>query len=186
MNFDFQTLCNWIVLIGGVTLAITNILKFMGKPLELLHKKQEESYEKEGQHIELILKEALPDALYEHDLQIRDKYKGDRQRYLEDIKDTVLRDINDPLAEILNIQKELKESIEKINCSTKDMLRQRIMRIYNRFKDEGKIPLTARENLDELYKDYTGLGGNSYITKYYKRMLLWEIVNDIASVEDDR
>ncbi|MBQ4060549.1 MAG: hypothetical protein IJD46_00845 [Bacilli bacterium] len=51
--------------------------------------------------------------------------------------------------------------------------------------EEGKIPLTARENLDELYNDYVAQGGNSYITKYYKRMLLWEITNNVHIIEDD-
>jgi uncharacterized protein YycO len=69
--------------------------------------------------------------------------------------------------------------LEKVNRSTKDILRQRIINIYNTYKVEGKIPQTIRENLDELYKDYTAQGGNSYITKYYKRMIQWEIIPDI-------
>lgn len=54
-------------------------------------------------------------------------------------------------------------------------MRQRIMSIYYDHKSTRRIPLHKKEILDELYKDYTDEGGNSYITKYYKRMQNWEI-----------
>lgn len=35
-----------------------------------------------------------------------------------------------------------------------------------------------REALEQYYKDYKALNGNSYIDKYYSRMILWDIVAD--------
>lgn len=58
------------------------------------------------------------------------------------------------------------------------MLRQRIMDIYHRYKADRRMPIYAKEALDELYKDYKAEGGNSYIDKYYKRMCLWETYDD--------
>ncbi|MBQ4060548.1 MAG: hypothetical protein IJD46_00840 [Bacilli bacterium] len=75
---DLQTIASVIVLIGGVTVAITNILKFFGKPLGFIKKKREEELEREAQHIIQIINETLPNKFYEHDLETRDKYKGDR------------------------------------------------------------------------------------------------------------
>lgn len=150
-----------------------------------MKRKREEELERETQHIKTVLEELLPDKLLQHDLEVRDRYRSDRESYLHDIKNETLRDLQNPIDEILKIERELKEELEKINRSTKDMLRQRIMHIYDVYKEEQKIPLTVRENLDELYNDYIGQGGNSYVTKYYKRMLLWEIVNDIQMEDDE-
>lgn len=182
---DLQTIASIVILIGSVAVAITNIFKFFGKPIGFFKKKKEQELDRETQHIKTVLEEILPKKLYNHDIETRDRYKGDRQNYLQEIKSSVLHDVEGTLQEILELQKELKEEIEKVNRSTKDMLRQRIMYIYEAHKEEGKLPLTMRENLDELYNDYTAQGGNSYITKYYKRMLLWEIINDINMTDED-
>ena len=38
--------------------------------------------------------------------------------------------------------------------------------------------IIERERLDQYYKDYKALKGNSYIDKYYNRMKKWETVDD--------
>jgi hypothetical protein len=37
------------------------------------------------------------------------------------------------------------------------------------------MTLLEKERLDQFYKDYKALKGNSYIDKYYKRMSAWKI-----------
>ena len=184
---NFQYLADLVILIGGVCAAIITIFKMFGKPINFFKKrekqKRDQELKEEAIRIKTILTELLPDMFLEHDLETRQKYRGDRENYLKEIKSATLEDLQNPLNELIKIQKELKEELEKVNRSTKDMLRQRIIAIYDTYKIEGKIPQTVSENLDELYKDYTSQGGNSYITKYYKRMIQWEVIPDIHEEE---
>lgn len=116
----------------------------------------------------------LPDKFLAHDLETREKYLSDRQRYLEEIKDAVYLDIKNTLEEIKQLNIEQNEAISVLKQGTKDVLRQKIMAIYHEYKKERRFPIHAKEALDELYKDYKAEGGNSYIDKYYKRMSAWE------------
>lgn len=59
-----------------------------------------------------------------------------------------------------------------------DVLRQKIEKIYYRYKDERTLPIYVYENLQELYKDYTEAGGNHYIGKLYNRMSTWKVLED--------
>lgn len=73
------------------------------------------------------------------------------------------------------------DSIEgKIDCmqqSTKDMLRQKIVEIYSLYEEGKRLPYYIKENLEELYRDYKNLGGNSYIDKLYRRMSCWKVMD---------
>lgn len=167
-----QDICNWIILLGAVTVAIINIFKFFGKPVSFFKKKKESEYHKT---LKKSLDEIMPTYFEQHDLQTRDKYLKDRLNYLNEIKNAVLKDTKDILEEIRQLSVEQSKNLEKLNQSSKDILRQKIMSIYHQYKEYRKMPLFAKEALDELYKDYKAQGGNSYIDKYYSRMNNWEI-----------
>lgn len=167
-----QNICNWIILLGAVTVAIINIFKFFGKPISFFKKKKDSEYHKT---LKKSLDEIMPTYFEQHDLQTRDKYLKDRLNYLNEIKKAVLNDTKDILAEIRQLSIEQSKNLEKLNQSSKDILRQKIMSIYHQYKEYRKMPLFAKEALDELYKDYKAQGGNSYIDKYYSRMNNWEI-----------
>ena len=51
------------------------------------------------------------------------------------------------------------------------MLRTSIIQDYNHYKDKGKLPVYAMENVTKLYKAYHGLGGNGTITKLYDELM---------------
>ena len=167
-----QEICDWIILIGAVTVAIINIFKFFGKPVSFLKKKKDKEYEK---ILKASLDKIMPTYFEQHDLQTRDKYLNDRLNYLNEIKKSVLNETKDILEEIKELSIKQAENLEKLNQSSKDVLRQKIMAIYHQYKEQRKLPIFAKEALDELYKDYKSQGGNSYIDKYYKRMCNWEI-----------
>lgn len=167
-----QDICNWIILFGAVTVAIINILKFFGKPVSFFKKKKDTEYQ---QMLKKSLDEIMPNYFEQHDLQTRDKYLEDRTNYLKEIKESVLEDTKDILEEIRELSIEQSKNLEKLNQSSKDVLRQKIMAIYHQHKGHRKMPIFAKEVLDELYKDYKSQGGNSYIDKYYNRMSKWEI-----------
>lgn len=61
---DLNTLCNIIILIGGVVLAVTNIAKFVGKPIGFLKKKRDEEIQ---QQTKTILNELLPEFFDKRD-----------------------------------------------------------------------------------------------------------------------
>lgn len=167
-----QDICNWIILLGAVTVAVINIFKFFGKPVSFFKKRKESEYHKT---LKKSLDEIMPTYFEQHDLQTRDKYLKDRLNYLNEIKNAVLKDTKDVLEEIRQLSVEQSKNLEKLNQSSKDILRQKIMSIYHQYKEYRKMPLFAKEALDELYKDYKAQGGNSYIDKYYSRMNNWEI-----------
>ena len=171
----FSELCDWIILIGAVTIALTNIYNFFAKP----HKKAKDKKDEEIKtKIENTLEEKMPEFFLQHDIETRQKYLADRQQYLSDIKNEVLEDTRDTLEGILELNLEQNQAIEILITTSKDVLRQRIMDIYHKYKVEKRMPIHAKEALDELYKDYKAEKGNSYIDKYYNRMILWEIYDD--------
>lgn len=118
-----------------------------------------------------MLQEEIPALFLEHDLNIRKKC-------LEEIKQSVLEETKGALQEIKMINLDQNSKIEILNQASKNMLRQRIMEIYNSYREEKRIPLFVRDQLDECYKDYKKEGGNSYIDKYYSRMILWEVYDE--------
>ena len=172
---QFSEVCDWIVLLGAVTIAIKNIYNFFAKPYKAKKDKTEDEIKTQ---IEATLDEKLPNILLEHDLETRSKYLNDRERYLNDIKTEVLEETKNTLEDILASNLKQNEVIEILITTSKDVLRQRIMTIYHQYKHEKRMPIHAREALNELYKDYKAEKGNSYIDKYYNRMKSWETYDD--------
>ena len=172
---SISQLCDIIILISALCIAITNIYNFFAKPTTKLKKKKTEEL---NNQISDILDEKLPEILLAHDLETRQKYLDDKQNCLNEIKTAVLTDVKDTLDSIYKLNLEQNESIKTLSQGNKDMLRQRIMDIYYTYRDEKKLPIHKKEALDELYKDYKAEGGNSYIDKYHNRMKTWEIYDD--------
>lgn len=167
-----EQICDWIVLFGAVTLAITNIIKFFKSPIKGAKNKSED-YIKSVVKAELDIR--LPIYFDEYDQDIRQKYLSQRSAYLNEIQNEVLSNVSVPLNEIKAMLEQQMASIEVLKQGTKDVLRQKIMAIYHEYKAERAFPIHVKEALDELYKDYKKEGGNSYIDKYYGRMGKWEI-----------
>ena len=57
----------------------------------------------------------------------------------------------------------LKKKNYATQCGVKALLRDRIIAKYELYIDKGYIPIYARENINELYKEYKALGGNGVI-----------------------
>jgi hypothetical protein len=157
-----------IILIGALFLAVERIFK----PLLKLKKRGDANLEEK---IIEVLNRVLPDILLEHDKETRKKYQADREKYLQDIKNEVLKCIQTELEQVdqLNLQ------YEALAISAKDVLREKIMAIYHKNKHERRMSGYEREALTQYYKDYKAINGNSYIDKYYARMKNW------ATDEDD-
>lgn len=168
VEITFEGVADLIILIGALCAAIYKIWDFFAKPTSKLKTKVKEKRKRE---IVLVLDEILPDKLKAHDLKVRDKYKADRERYLQEIKEEVLEEVSDPISNNT-------DDLEALKISAKDVLREKIMAIYHKNKRERTLLEHEKEALAQYYKDYKRLNGNSYIDKYYARMEKWQVIYD--------
>lgn len=186
-----------IILVAAVLMAITNIYNFFAKSGKKVKNHIEENRQEQLQaektrtqetiaedyaartaqrkeEITTVLKEVLPNMLVEHDLKVRDTYKADRERYLQEIKEAVITEIGTQLEAVDTIQIDMTALAE----SAKDVLREKIMAMYHKNKRSRTLEEHEKEALTQYYKDYKAIGGNSYIDKYYGRMETWAVIPD--------
>ena len=165
-------ICTAVVLAAStVTSLITLWNTMIKKPADKIKEKHEGDLKEK---ISETLKEVLPLILETHDIETRDKYRADRERYLNEIKASVLMDTKNELNQV----QALKLQYESLVISAKDVLREKISKIYISNKDDKTLTVLEREKLDQFYKDYKALNGNSYIDKYYTRMSKWTVIDD--------
>jgi hypothetical protein len=167
----FSLICNAIIFIGGLCLAIDRIAKALGKPINLFKQKTDEAFKEK---VIVVLNEVMPGLFLAHDHEVRIKYLADRLKYLEEIKDAVEKDVGDKLNNVDNLAN-LYKSLE---ISAKDVLREKIVCMYESNKDTRRLKHFERRALDQYYKDYKVMGGNSYIDILYDRMKTWEVEPD--------
>lgn len=161
-------LVDYIILGGALCGAVYKIYEFFATPTSKIKQK---AINRERERIGAVLDEKLPEILHQHDLETRDRYKGDRQKYLEEIKAEVVKEIGDDL-------KTSTETVEALVISTRDVLREKIMGIYHKNKYNRTMTEFEREALNQYYIDYKALKGNSYIDKRYNRMDKWRVIYD--------
>ncbi len=142
-----------------------------GKPIKFIKTKSDKEFE--NKVIE-ILNRVLPEILLNHDHETRVKYLADRQKYLEDIKQEVLAQIGSRLQSV----DALARQYTALEISAKDVLREKIVCMYENNKDARKLRHFEKRALDQYYKDYKAMGGNSYIDIIYERMCTWEVEPD--------
>ena len=164
-----------IILIGALCAAIYKIWDFFAKPTSNLKKKAQE---KEKARIKAVLDAELPEILKCHDLETRDRYRADRQNYLVEIKNEVLKQVGGTI-------NQNESDLEALKISARDVLREKIMNIYHKNKRERTMTEYEREALIQYYKDYKALKGNSYIDGRYERMKKWATVYDDYSDDDE-
>ena len=168
-------LVDYIILLGALCAAIYKIYDFFATPTSKI---KQRAQEKERARIKAIIDEVMPQILYKHDLDTRERYKGDRQNYLNEIKSEILSEIEDDI-------KENSETINALVISAKDVLREKIMAIYHKNKYNRTMTEYEREALNQYYVDYKALNGNSYIDKRYNRMDKWKVIYDDDPYDED-
>ena len=80
------------------------------------------------------------------------------------------------LYEIRDLNVKQTDDISTLTTGIRNIQRQQIMLIYNGNKHSRTISESELERLRELYADYKKEGGNSFIDKYYARMMQWEVI----------
>ena len=170
----------FILAASALTAAILQLYSFFAKPTSFLKKRV---IEQEKKRIKEVLNETLPPILEARDLATRDKYRQDRQNYLEEItgevETQIKNDFGDTIQEIKDINVEQNETIDILARSSRDILREKIMAIYHKGKKTKTLMLWEKEALTQYYIDYKAEGGNSYIDKYYSRMITWTVIDEL-------
>lgn len=179
-----------LISVAALLVAITTIYNFFSN-IGIFTKKKITKAQKQNveavldeeleERVTKILTDKMPDILYQHDLEIRKTYLADRQRYLNEIKGEVLNNIQTELMCVSSLAEQydgLQEQYEALVISAKDVLREKIMAVYHKNKHRRALEESEREALDQYYKDYKAIKGNSYIDRYYGRMKNWEVIPD--------
>lgn len=65
--------------------------------------------------------------------------------------------------------------VRKVANGQRCQLRNEMLRIYYRHKDDEKIRQYEYENFVYLYEAYKALKGNSFIDKIYNEVKTWEV-----------
>ena len=194
-------ICDIIILIAAVLVAVTNIWKFFANSGKGIKKRVDEvNEEKEREFNEkveararevvkpmieqqartltqsfgMLLDQHLPDRLTEHDQETRQRYLNDRQRYLNEIKTEVVHDMQDRFDAVDTHELRMQTFAEVL----KELLRERIMVIYGRNRHRRELEEHEKIELDRAYALYKSVNGNSYIDDYYSRMKTWKVIPD--------
>lgn len=95
-----------------------------------------------------------------------------------------LKPLNDNL-DTLRVLNELQdEKIDKLVCSSNDLLRKDITTIYYKHLPYKRLPRYVREQLSKLYEDYKRQNGNSFIDEIYAIMKTWDVVETKEEVKE--
>lgn len=166
---------NWIVLFGAAALAIERIVHLFKQPVDktkdTIHKEFEDAFDKR-------MAETLPDILEKHaasEKEVRDK---EHKEFLVEVEKIVSEQTIPYFEEIEKINLGQNEKIELLMGSSRDVLRQHIINIYERNKARKALSITEREFLDDCFSDYEKEHGNGYIAKLYHRMDDWQTLGE--------
>ena len=102
---------------------------------EIIKKVEKENAEQRKQEVLDTLEEKAPDYLDAHYKRIREKFRGDRQKYLEDITTEVIDNIHDSLETVETHETRMVIFTEVL----KELLRERIMAIYDRNRTRRQL-----------------------------------------------
>ena len=137
----FELICNGIVFTSAVLLAIKTIFEMCGKPIKLIKTRHDTEFEAKVME---VLKKQMPKLFLEHDLEVKTTYLADRERYLQEIKAAVLKDIGGQLQSV----EKLANQYKALEISAKDVLREKIVCMYENNKDVRKLRHFERRALD--------------------------------------
>lgn len=165
-NIDLQGVCNIIIFVSAVIIAVKNIYGFLKKPVDDLHAHAQTLEEK---HIEEVLEKKLPEMVNGSHESIIDS--------LEEIKELVLDQQH-------NFDK-IQKSVDLLNVSQMDLMRYNMNRLYYKYRPFKKILDCDKKAFMKLYSDYHDMGGNTWIDSLYNEVMHWEIVEDETELKVD-
>ena len=97
---------------------------------------------------------------------------------LKKITDNVKNEYKPVIDEIRGLNEDQDRKMDLLICSSRDLLRARIVEIIDKYKPYKKITERDREVLDQLYNDYKNEDGNGTVERAYKRTEDWEVISE--------
>lgn len=158
-QITLKTICDVIILVSAVIIAVKTIYGFFKKPVDHL---QEKATEKEEAHIEEILNREMPHLLEQNCKTIMGS--------LNELKEMTLTQ-QDQLTGI-------QGSIDLLNQSQLDMMRYDMNKIYYKYRPYKKILSADKKAFIKIYNDYKSMDGNTWIDALYAELKDWLIVED--------
>lgn len=65
-----------------------------------------------------------------------------------------------------------QESRQKaVELGVQALLRDRMLHCYNKYEEAGYAPIYAKENFENMYQQYHGLGGNGVMTHLHEEFM---------------
>ena len=86
---------------------------------------------------------------------------------------------------IRRLQQQQKES-RAISEGVQSLLRESIVRNYNKYQNKGYCPIYAKESMRHVYEAYHKLGGNDVATRLYTTLLAMPEENEEASPANEK
>ena len=68
-------------------------------------------------------------------------------------------------------QDEEKARQTALEVGVQALLRQKILEMYDQYKDAEEVPQDTQESMEAIYKAYHGLGGNGQGTRLYTTII---------------
>lgn len=186
-NLDLQEICNIIILVSAVIIAIKNIYGFFKKPVDDL---QDRANDRERQHIEAVIQEKVPQLLAEHGRKVQEQRKQEDKQMAATIKDSIVEAIDDKVEELKEITldqgttlENIQKSVDTLNLSQMDLMRYNMNSLYYKYRPYKKILDCDKKAFIKFYKDYHSMGGNTWIDTLYEEVLKWEIVEEESELK---
>lgn len=82
---------------------------------------------------------------------------------------------------LIAVIKKEQASQEALKKGVQALLRAQMIRDYNEYSSKGYAPIYAKENFENIYKNYHTLGGNGVMQELYANFI--ELPNDKPSKE---
>ena len=118
---------------------------------------------------------AIIHAIVSHFQKLHEQHQKEQRKRDRTVDDLVLK--IDGVVEKLKQIEELHDDVRDLNLqldtlkqSLKSIIRDRVIQSCRVFIERGSITLTAKENICDMYKWYSALGGNGTCKYYFTEM----------------
>lgn len=158
-NIGLQEICNVIILVSAVIIAVKNIYGFIRKPVKGIN---DYALKAEQKRMEETLRREVPQIM---------------KANLQDITTTIneLKTMNQSLQEQLG---EIQQTSKMLKTSQLDLLRYDMNRLYYKYRPYKKMLDCDKKAFIKFYTDYHDAGGNTWIDTLYEEVKEWDIVHD--------
>lgn len=131
------------------------------------------------------MEEKIPKIFEQHSENVKNERAQETQEALNELKTAITSTIDEKFDDLKTIVldqgkeiTEIKDTLEKVKDSSKDILRIRMNEIYYKYLQYRKICDSDKQLFDSLYADYANLEGNSGWKKMNATVQTWTVVDD--------